>query len=95
MQAEFDAVVPVVGGDYWEMAESNLNPESAGAAGEQQHAELIEMTIGIVVLVVVSNGFVGKAAVGESAVNKIAVDWNELEYNIADSLNPSPAQILL
>jgi len=56
------------------MAESNLNPESAGAAGEQQHAELIEMTIGIVVLVVVSNGFVGKAAVGESAVNKIAVD---------------------
>lgn len=56
------------------MAESNLNPESVGAAGEQQHAELVEMTIGIVVLVVASNVFVGKAAAGESVVNKIAVD---------------------
>lgn len=56
------------------MAESNLNPESVGVAGEQQHAELVEMTIGIVVLVVASNVFVGKAAAGESVVNKIAVD---------------------
>lgn len=55
------------------MAESNLNPESVGAAGEQ-HAELVEMTIGIVVLVVASNVFVGKAAAGESVVNMIAVD---------------------